>query len=58
MESVSIITAISQLENIEAIKRRPWNAAYPLRANSNYASNEDFVTVMGHLAAMNTEMTG
>ena len=36
-----------QLENIEAIERRLWNAADTLRANSNYASNEYFLPVMG-----------
>jgi len=33
--------------NIEAIERRLWNAADTLRANSNYASNEYFLPVMG-----------
>jgi type I restriction enzyme M protein len=36
-----------QLENIEAIEKRLWNAADNLRANSNYASNEYFMPVMG-----------
>src|SRR5260221_12773132 len=36
-----------QLENIEAIERRLWGAADTLRANSNYASNEYFMPVMG-----------
>ena len=36
-----------QLENIEAIEKRLWNAADTLRANSNYASNEYFLPVMG-----------
>jgi type I restriction enzyme M protein len=36
-----------QLENIEAIERRLWSAADQLRANSNYASNEYFLPVMG-----------
>ncbi len=36
-----------QLENIEAIEKRLWNAADTLRANSNYASNEYFMPVMG-----------
>ncbi len=36
-----------QLEHIEAIERRLWNAADTLRANSNYASNEYFLPVMG-----------
>lgn len=35
------------LENIEAIEKRLWNAADTLRANSNYASNEYFLPVMG-----------
>ncbi len=33
-----------QLENIEAIEKRLWAAADTLRANSNYASNEYFLT--------------
>ena len=36
-----------QLENIEAIEKRLWGAADTLRANSNYASNEYFMPVMG-----------
>ena len=36
-----------QLEHIEAIERRLWGAADQLRANSNYASNEYFLPVMG-----------
>jgi type I restriction enzyme M protein len=36
-----------QLEDIEAIEKRLWNAADTLRANSNYASNEYFLPVMG-----------
>jgi type I restriction enzyme M protein len=35
------------LENIDAIEKRLWNAADTLRANSNYASNEYFLPVMG-----------
>lgn len=38
---------MSQLNHIEAIERRLWNAADTLRANSNYASNEYFMPVMG-----------
>ncbi|MBF0139945.1 MAG: N-6 DNA methylase [Magnetococcales bacterium] len=38
---------MSQLENIEAIERRLWSSADNLRANSNYASNEYFLPVMG-----------
>jgi hypothetical protein len=38
---------LSQLEHIEAIEKRLWNAADTLRANSNYASNEYFLPVMG-----------
>jgi type I restriction enzyme M protein len=38
---------MAQLENIEAIERRLWTAADTLRANSNYASNEYFMPVMG-----------
>ncbi len=36
-----------QLEHIEVIERRLWGAADTLRANSNYASNEYFLPVMG-----------
>lgn len=36
-----------QLEQIEAIEKRLWKAADNLRANSNYASNEYFMPVMG-----------
>lgn len=36
-----------QLENIEAIEKRLWNAADTLRANSNCASNEYFMPVKG-----------
>ncbi len=39
--------ALAQLEHIEAIEKRLWNAADTLRANSNYASNEYFLPVMG-----------
>lgn len=38
---------MSQLEPIEAIEKRLWSAADTLRANSNYASNEYFMPVMG-----------
>ncbi len=38
---------MAQLENIEAIEKRLWNAADTLRTNSNYASNEYFMPVMG-----------
>ncbi len=38
---------MSQLENIESIEKRLWSAADTLRANSNYASNEYFMPVMG-----------
>jgi len=36
-----------QLEQIEAIEKRLWKAADTLRANSNCASNEYFMPVMG-----------
>jgi len=36
-----------QLEHIEAIEKRLWGAADTLRANSNHASNEYFLPVMG-----------
>ena len=36
-----------QLEHIDAIERRLWEAADTLRANSSYASNEYFLPVMG-----------
>jgi type I restriction enzyme M protein len=38
---------MAQLENIEAIEKRLWGSADNLRANSNYASNEYFLPVMG-----------
>jgi type I restriction enzyme M protein len=39
---------MSQLEHhIEAIEKRLWSAADNMRANSNYASNEYFLPVMG-----------
>ena len=38
---------MAQLENIEAIEKRLWSTADTLRANSNYASNEYFMPVMG-----------
>jgi type I restriction enzyme M protein len=38
---------MGQLEQIEAIEKRLWTAADTMRANSNYASNEYFLPVMG-----------
>lgn len=38
---------MAQLENIEEIEKRLWGSADTLRANSNYASNEYFMPVMG-----------
>jgi type I restriction enzyme M protein len=38
---------MAQLEYIEVIEKRLWTAADTLRANSNYASNEYFLPVMG-----------
>lgn len=38
---------MAQLENIDAIEKRLWGSADNLRANSNYASNEYFMPVMG-----------
>jgi type I restriction enzyme M protein len=38
---------MAQLEHIEAIEKRLWSTADTLRANSNYASNEYFLPVMG-----------
>jgi len=35
------------MEHLEAIEKRLWSAADTLRANSNYASNEYFLPVMG-----------
>ena len=37
------------IENIEAVEKRLWNSADNLRANSNYASNEYFLPVMGFI---------
>ena len=42
-----IIKQMLPLEHSEAIKKRLWHAADTLRANSNYASNEYFLPVMG-----------
>lgn len=41
------IEIMAQLENIEAIEKRLWGSADTLRSNSNYASNEYFMPVMG-----------
>lgn len=38
---------MAQLENIEAIERRLWSAADTLRSNSELASNQYFMPVMG-----------
>ena len=38
---------MAQLEHIESIEKRLWKAADTLRSNSNYASNEYFMPVMG-----------
>ena len=38
---------LEHIEAIEAIEKRLWGAADTLRANSNYASNEYFLPVMG-----------
>ena len=38
---------MAQLEHIDAIERRLWSVADTLRANSQYASNEYFLPVMG-----------
>ncbi|HFD32411.1 MAG TPA: SAM-dependent DNA methyltransferase [Gammaproteobacteria bacterium] len=38
---------MAQLENIEVIEKRLWGSADNLRANSNCASNEYFMPVMG-----------
>lgn len=35
------------IENIEAVEKRLWTAADQLRANSDFASNEYFMPVMG-----------
>ncbi|MFM7578817.1 MAG: type I restriction-modification system subunit M N-terminal domain-containing protein, partial [Microcystaceae cyanobacterium] len=40
---------MNQLEHIEVIEKSLWEAADNLRANSNYASNEYFLPVMGLL---------
>jgi type I restriction enzyme M protein len=37
----------TQLENIGQIEKRLWTGADTLRANSNFASNEYFLPVMG-----------
>jgi type I restriction enzyme M protein len=38
---------VTQLQNIEAIEKRLWKAADTLRSNSELASNEYFIPVMG-----------
>ncbi len=38
---------MTQLEYIEAIEKRLWGVVDTMRANSNYASNEYFLPVMG-----------
>ncbi len=38
---------MAQLDQLEAIEKRLWSSADNLRANSNYASNEYFLPVMG-----------
>ncbi len=38
---------MQQLQQIEAIEKRLWKAADTLRANSELASNEYFMPVMG-----------
>ena len=38
---------MAQLDDIEAVERRLWASADNLRANSNYASNEYFLPIMG-----------
>ena len=35
------------MSNIQAIEKRLWSVADTLRANSNFASNEYFLPVMG-----------
>jgi type I restriction enzyme M protein len=35
------------INNIEAVEKRLWTAADQLRANSDFASNECFMPVMG-----------
>lgn len=38
---------VNVIENIEAVEKRLWTAADQLRANSDFASNEYFMPVMG-----------
>ena len=38
---------MAQMERMEAIEKRLWGASDQLRANSNYASNEYFMPVIG-----------
>lgn len=40
---------MAQVEDIEAVEKRLWASADNLRANSNYASNEYFLPVMGFI---------
>ena len=43
--NISVEENMNQLQGIEAIEKRLWNAADTLRTNSNYASNEYFMPV-------------
>lgn len=47
-----------QLEHIEVIEKRLWTAADTLRANSNYASNEYFLPLMGLVFLLHACLTG
>ena len=47
MTSAQLREEVSQLEHIGEIEKRLWSSADNLRANSNFASNEYFLPVMG-----------
>jgi len=40
---------MTQFDNIESIEKRLWSSADTLRSNSNYASNEYLLPVMGFI---------
>jgi type I restriction enzyme M protein len=47
MQGMSLTERSWQLESISEVEKRLWAGADTLRANSNFASNEYFLPVMG-----------
>jgi type I restriction enzyme M protein len=43
------LTKMKQLEHIESIEKDLWESADTLRSNSNFASNEYFLPIMGFI---------